>query len=80
MSTGTFTWKCVHCGRPMAAAVASGGGMYHEECLHGPGWQQPHYAPLPSNPGCAPLAPLTEDDVRRIVREEIARAKENTNA
>lgn len=27
-----------------------------------------------SEPGCTPVKPLTEDDVRKIVREELARA------
>lgn len=33
------------------------------------------YRPMPPNPnGCRPAVPLTEADVRRIVREEIAAA------
>lgn len=39
----------------------------------------PHfYPPLPDdkNPGCEPLKQLTETDVRRIVREELAKQRE----
>lgn len=51
-----------------------------------PGWtdwqrspvrpQSPVYEPMPENPnGCRALLPLTEEDIRRIVREEIAALK-----
>lgn len=36
----------------------------------------PYYAPMPAQPplhGAQPIRPLTEDDVRRIVREELAK-------
>lgn len=31
------------------------------------------YGPMSPQPGCAPARPLTEDDIRRIVREELGR-------
>lgn len=62
---------CGYCGRPVIGhAVYCGGLAYHPECTRGPGAQQ--YAPMPAMPGCTPVTPLTAEDVRRIVREELA--------
>ena len=69
---------CAYCGKPMIVAVQVGASFYHEECCHGQGWKPPMYEPLPKNFGadCAPIMPLTETDIRRIVREEVATAIE----
>ena len=56
-------------------AVYCGGLAYHPECTRGPGAQQ--YAPMPAMPGCTPVTPLTAEDVRRIVREELAKLTPN---
>lgn len=56
---------CGHCGRPMASAVWINGQGYHPECTHGPGFQMPTFT----------QSPLTEEDIRRIVREEIDRMR-----
>lgn len=63
---------CQHCGRPIGGVATWLGGLpYHPECTHGPSYPT-HYAPLPAeHPGCRPTPALTEDDVRRIVRDEL---------
>ena len=67
---------CGYCGRPVIGhAVYCGGLAYHTECTRGPGAQQ--YAPMPAMPGCTPVTPLTAEDVRRIVREELAKLTPN---
>lgn len=59
---------CTFCGRPIRLlAIQIGNGMYHEECTHGPGYIAPTFAPIP----------LSADDVRRLVREELARLARN---
>jgi hypothetical protein len=76
-TSGTAPMCCAHCGRPCAAAVWIGSLPYHEECTHGPSWQQAQYAPnyfFPPKEYTVPYLPLTADDVRRIAREEIAKA------
>ena len=58
------TPTCGFCGMPVLVQPTWWGGVaYHFECAHGPG------GPLP-----AQISPktLTEEDVRRIVREEMA--------
>jgi hypothetical protein len=45
------------------------GMPYHPECARGSHWQQTHVQVSPQ-PG------LTEDDVRRIIREELSKTKE----
>lgn len=70
MSTGT-TPLCGYCGKPVIDAITwHAGTPYHSECTHGPGYPT-HYVmtrtPTPTWPST-----LTEDDVRRIVREELA--------
>ena len=68
--------NCGYCGRPVIGhAVYCGGLAYHTECTRGPGAQQ--YAPMPAMPGCTPVTPLTAEDVRRIVREELAKLTPN---
>lgn len=62
MSSGTVA-TCGFCGRPVQCAVYLGGTPYHAECTQCPTPQ--HYV----NPS------LTESDIRRIVREELERAK-----
>ena len=66
---------CQHCGAPIGGAATWLGGLpYHPECTHGPGYPT-HYAPLSlEHEGCKPSHRITENDVRRIVREELARA------
>ena len=64
---------CRHCGRPVLThAVYYGGMTCHAECTRGP---------MPADrPGCAPATQLTADDVRRIVREELAKLPPNALA
>lgn len=57
---------CGYCGRPMLQQVWVGNVAYHPECTRGPS-----YSPMPSTPGCQPVKPLTEEDVRRIVCDEL---------
>ena len=66
---------CGHCGRPVIThAVYYGGMAYHPECTRG----QMYYAHMPvDRPGCTPATQLTADDVRRIVREELAKLPPN---
>lgn len=53
---------CQYCGRPIGGVATWLGGMpYHPECTHGPGYPTHYQAPT-----------LSVDDVRRIVREELA--------
>ena len=64
--------KCQRCGLPMFAGAASYSGP---QCKC---WAFYRPAPDAAEPvpldGCKPFRPLTEADVRRIVREELARA------
>ena len=63
MSTTTYTQRlCDHCRRPMLSYVMNASGTYHPECV-----QSPYHAPA------APS--LTAEQVRQIVREELARQK-----
>lgn len=66
MYTGITTPLCGHCGRPAVAnGIYHGGLAYHPECTRGPS-AAPTFAP-----GYA--GPLTAEQVRQIVREELAR-------
>lgn len=57
---------CSSCGRPIAgSAVWVGVGIYHPECCHPPGYSSPTFQP----------PPLTADQVRQIIREELERAR-----
>lgn len=60
---------CQHCGRPVVTAIFVGSLAYHEECCHGPDWRPQRYE-------AAPIAGITVDDIRKIVREEVAKAIE----
>ena len=75
-STGAM--YCAHCGRPASTLVWINGVGYHPECTHGPGYQQPTYGPnlFPIHGGAFVPATrwISEEDVRRIVREELVRA------
>lgn len=63
---------CQHCKRPIGgAATYIGTWPYHYECTRGPGAPLT-YASMDAAPGARPASPLTEEDVRRIVRDELA--------
>lgn len=63
MLTGGTTPICGYCGRPVLAhSVFSGGAFFHLECTQSP--NQTTYQPIPP----------TEDRIRQIIREELARA------
>jgi hypothetical protein len=54
---------CQYCGRPIGSVAAwLGGSPYHPECTHGPSY--------PAHYEMTRTSMLTEDDVRRILREE----------
>ena len=58
--------KCIKCGLPQFSGAAGYIGPQCKCC-----WAI--YAPTPPEQGCTPARLLAEDDVRRIVREELAR-------
>lgn len=61
---------CEGCGGPIVgASIWYLGFAYHVECAGRAGTA---YKRMPATPGCAPVNQLTENDVRRIVREELA--------
>lgn len=70
--------SCAYCGRPVAAAVYIGMYPYHPECTRGPSAPSPpYYTPVGAGDGNTYVPRhLTEADVRRIVREELQRAKQ----
>ena len=57
--------KCIKCGLPQFAGVA---GYVGPQCKC---WAI--YGPFPRQQACTPVKLLTEEDVRRIVQEELAR-------
>jgi len=62
---------CQHCGRPIGGVAKCLGGLpYHPECTHGPSY--PTHYEMTRTPTTTWPSTLTEDDVRRIVREELA--------
>jgi len=65
---------CGYCGRPCGACIWLNGNPYHEECTHGPDYKPQYYGGNVQD-WAKGVAPLTENDVRRIVREEIERLK-----
>jgi hypothetical protein len=70
---------CQHCKRPIGgAATYIGTWPYHYECTRGPGAPLT-YSPMEATPGARPVNLLTEQDVRRIVREELRVQQPNTN-
>jgi len=68
-------FTCGYCGRPCASFVWLGDVPYHEECTHGPDYRRSYYGGNVSD-WAKGVAPLSEQDVRRIVREEIERLKD----
>ena len=67
--------SCAHCGRPIGGtAVWMGNFQYHEECTRGPTFAQRYFTPVGDGNTYIPY-PLSEHDVRRIVREEVERMK-----
>lgn len=62
-------FNCPHCGAP--GYVTSAGTQYNCMCRQGT-YGTYRYIPSPE-PGCQPLKPLTEADVRRIIREELGK-------
>ena len=64
----SFTPKCDMCGKPTERPLWLDGLPYHSGCANGPG------GPLRNETitATAQAKPLTEEDVRRIVREEMA--------
>jgi hypothetical protein len=80
--SGTGAMMCASCGRPASTPVWIGGMGYHEECTHGPGYLRPTYAPyaVPVQSGWTTTpSMLTAEDVRKIVREELAAARAALN-
>lgn len=69
--------KCMMCADPAFHAARQPPVEYGR-------YQFTTYAPNPPehafNPGCTPLKQLTEDDVRRIIREELDRFGNKANA
>ena len=49
---------------------------YHDECTHCPEWVRATYAPTPSIPGCVPVETMTEERIREIIREELAKGRQ----
>ena len=69
---------CTACGRAVGTAIIVNGLPFHSECARGRDnrWWHPNYEPNPlDHEGARPLQILTETDVRRIVREELAIAR-----
>lgn len=68
MTIGSGTTPiCGACGLPISAGVMwIGGAPYHYACTHGPALTIERIKIMP------PAKILTEEDVRRIVREELA--------
>jgi hypothetical protein len=63
INTGMTTPLCGHCGRPViAGTVYFGGNAYHYECTQSPSGKQ-SFVPVQ----------LSEEQIRHIVREEVAR-------
>jgi len=63
----------------MSAFVQVGGLCYHEECTHGPDYRPRYYGGNVSD-WAKGVVPLSEQDVRRIVREEVERLKDQIEA
>jgi hypothetical protein len=73
---------CAHCGRIIDGQQRwwFSGAPYHAECVGpppNPNGPPIYYSPMQPRPGCQPLPQLTEEDVRRIVREELAKRSSN---
>ena len=65
--TAGTAMACGYCGRPCASGVWIGHQVFHPECTRGPSFSPQARAPF--------IYPHTLGDIRRIVREEIERAK-----
>jgi hypothetical protein len=64
MHTTALPTLCQRCKRPIGgASLVVGGAIYHLECTHGPDYQE---AQVPEA--------LSEEGIRRIVREEVTNA------
>lgn len=67
----TLPWTCQRCGGAIGnEAVFLGSFAFHPACA-----QSPYQHRTPDPHGCRELRQITEADVRRIVREELAAAK-----
>lgn len=65
MSYSTSVALCCHCQRPVIGhGILTAGGFFHEECTRAPGWQ-------PSTYQASPSQILSEQDVRRIIVDEL---------
>jgi len=76
MSIGTESVPhCQHCGRPIGGiATWIGNQPFHYECTRSPS-HNPTFLPAHVfGVGAQPSPALTEADVRRIVRDELAKA------
>jgi hypothetical protein len=61
--------------------VWCGSFPYHEECTRGPAYQPRYYTPVGAGDGNTFIPrQLTEAEVRRIVREELARMESGESA
>ena len=73
MTTGAM--HCTYCGRPAESVVWVNGYGYHQECLRGPVYEPPVYGGGWQSPAQPLWFGLTEQRVREIVREELAKEK-----
>lgn len=72
MANSSYPVMCPICQQPVYDVFAYIGNIpYHRECLLSMRWYK---RSEPDVHGCRPLTPLSEDDVRRIVREEFSPA------
>lgn len=72
IANSSYPLKCSSCQQPIHYVAAYiEGSPYHRECLFG---ESQYKRSKPDVHGCKPLSPLSEDDVRRIVREEFSPA------
>jgi len=70
---------CAYCGRPCLSFIWVNDLPYREECTHGPDYRPTYYGGNVSD-WAKGVAPLSAEDVRRIVREEIERLKDQIEA
>ena len=74
MTTGAML--CAFCGRPAETIVWVNGRGYHQECLHGPKYSRPVFEEAWQSPSVPMLLGITEQRLREIVREELAKGKQ----
>ena len=73
VNSPTQRQRCVLCGMPIIGQITYASGIpYHEQCAHGPNGPFRNMA----MPNPTPPKPLTEEDVRRVVREGIELSRE----